>query len=137
MQKKALRTMTIFSLAFVLMLPVVASAEGRHQLVTGRVHTVVVPTYPYWGYGWGWGDPFWAYGPYYPVDTRGQVKIKDADKYDQVYVDGAYAGTVSKVKNMRLNPGNYDIQVSREGRSLINRNVYVVSGKTVHIDING
>ncbi len=137
MHKKALWTAIIFSLTLMLMLPAVASAQVREHHFTGGVHTVVVPTYPYWSYGWGWGDPFWAYGPYYPIDTRGQVKIKDAEKFDQVYVNGAYAGTVKKTKNMRLNPGNYDIQINREGRQLLNRNVYVVSGKTVHIDVNG
>ena len=137
MRKKALRAMTAFSLALMLMVPVIASAQMRaHHFASGGVGTVVVPGYP-WGYGWGWGDPFWSYGPYYPIDNRGKIKIKDADKYDQVYVNGSFAGTVDKLKNMRMDPGNYDIQINRQGRDLVNRRVYVLSGKTVEINVNG
>ena len=137
MQGKALRTAAILSLSLMLMLPVAASAQVREHHFAGGVHTVVVQAYPYWGYGWGWGDPFWSYGPYYPIDTRGKVKIKGADKLDEVYVNGAYAGTVDKLKSMRLDPGHYDIQIRRGGRLLVQRKVYVVSGKTVHIGVNG
>jgi hypothetical protein len=45
-------------------------------------------------------------------------------------------GTVDKLKHMRLDPGNYDIRIEREGRELVSRNIHVFSGKTVKIDVN-
>ena len=137
MRNRGLWRPAIFSLAFLLLLPAVVSANGRGHF--GGFHTVVVPGY--WGYGWGWGypywgDPYWGYGPYYPADTRGQIKIKDADKNDQVYINGAFAGTVEKMRSIKLNPGTYDIRIDRDGRKLVDRNVYVVSGKEVEIHVN-
>jgi len=60
--------------------------------------------------------------PYYY--DRGKVKIKDAFESDQIYINGAFAGTVGKMKSIRLEP-------------VVGRDVYVVTGKTVEIYVNG
>jgi hypothetical protein len=142
MRIKAIRVLTRFSLICLLMLPFAASAEARGHFGR-RGGTVIVPGYslyyPYWGlgWGWGWGGPFWDYGPYYyPAENTGKIKIKDHDKSDQVYINGAYAGTVDNLKDFRLDPGSYSVQIRDNGKVLLNRDIYVVTGKTVEIDVN-
>jgi hypothetical protein len=133
--------MITFFLAFLVGFPLLASAQGRDQrFARPGARVEAVPGFypnPYWGYNWGWGEPFWGYGPYYPLDTTGKIKIKDENKYDQVYVNGAFAGRVEKLKSMYLDPGSYDIRIHRNGKELLSRNVYVIVGKTVEINVNG
>jgi hypothetical protein len=145
MRTPALRFLTKLALAGLLILPLAISAEANERHGGSRGRVVIVPGYsyyyPYYGYpawGWGgyWGNPYWNYAPYYE-ETKGKIKIKDFDKSDQVYIDGAYAGTAGKMKTIKLDPGRYTIQVRRQGTEILNRNVYVVAGKTVEIDFNG
>lgn len=142
MRYQALRVITLSFLICLFAFPVTVSAEAQsHAFAANRA---VVVRYPYrwggWGWGgWGWGwGPYWGgyYGPYYPIDNRGKIKIKDANKFDQVYLNGAYAGTVDKMKNIRLDPGHYKIEVRERGKDIVNRDVYVVTGKTVDINVN-
>jgi hypothetical protein len=137
MRTNALRFLTKLFLGFLLVLPFAASAE-THEHYRGGGQVVIIPrysyAYPYWG--WGWGGPFWDDGPYYYENT-GWIKIKDPNKSDEVLVNGAYAGTVAKMKTMKLSPGNYTIQIRREGKELLNRSIYVVVGKTVEINLDG
>ena len=137
MKRKAFWTITLSFVVLLLALPLEASAEGHVSAFIGT-RPVVIHSYPYWGWGGPWGDPFWGgyYGPYY-YDLRGKIKIKDDNKYDQVYLNGAYAGTVDKLKNMRLDPGRYTVQIRQQGKPVVDRQVYVVSGKTVEIHVNG
>jgi len=141
MRENALRLLTKLFLSCLLILPLTASAETRGHFRGGR-HVVIVPSYSYaypywgWGWGWGWGGPFWDDRPYYYENTGG-IKIKDHNKTDEVLINGAYAGTVGKMKTMKLSPGNYTIQIRREGTDLLNRSIYVVAGKTVEINLDG
>jgi len=140
MRNTALRFLTKFALVSLLMLPFVVSAEA-HGHFGGGGRAIIVPHYsyyhPYWGYGgWGWANPYWGYGPYYYED-KGTIKIKDHDKSDQVYINGAFAGIAEKMKNIKLDPGQYTIQIRRQGNELLNRSVYVIAGKTVEIDVGG
>lgn len=104
-------------------------------------HHRVVVVAPAWG--WGWYSPFWspypyAYG-YYPAQPTGEVKIDTKAKDAEVFIDGAYAGTVGKLKNkMDLRPGTYDIELRQEGQTTYSEKVYVVAGKTLHLrpDLN-
>jgi hypothetical protein len=126
-----------------LLFPFALSSEARERF-GGRGRAVIVPGYSYyypyrawgWGMGWGWGNPYGDYQPYYQ-DAKGKIKLRDYVKSDQVYIDGAYAGTADKMKTIKLDPGRYTIEIRRQGTELINRSVYVVAGKTVEIDING
>jgi hypothetical protein len=111
-------------MAAVMMAPLAAYARGR----------VFVGT----GFGWGY-SPYW--GPYpYPYGYYGYGPATGALKFDtkvkdaEVYIDGAYAGTVGKLKTMYLRPGSYNIEVRAPGRTQFDKKVYVAAGKTLHLN---
>jgi PEGA domain len=89
------------------------------------------------GFGWGY-SPYW--GPYYPYGYYGYGPASGAVKFDtkvkdaEVYIDGAYAGTVGRLKTMHLRPGSYDIEVRAPGRTQFDKKVYVAAGKTLHLN---
>jgi hypothetical protein len=107
------------------------------------------PWYPYYGYGyypaWGpWGlyDPFWyspwihpglytgfGYGP-----GMGEVKLTSSDREAAVYIDGAYAGPVHKLKSIWLEPGAYNLEVRDTDGHSYERRIYVLSGKALRVD---
>lgn len=95
--------------------------------------------YPY--YASAFWDPFWGpFGPYsyYPADLaygngKGQIELKADPKTAEVYIDGAYAGTVQHLKNFWLDPGAYDVSISAAGREPFQQRVYVLTGKTLNI----
>jgi hypothetical protein len=62
------------------------------------------------------------------------VKFDTSVKDAEVYIDGAYAGTVGKLKTMYLRPGSYDIEVRAPGRTQFDKKVYVAAGKTLHLN---
>jgi hypothetical protein len=122
-------------MATLLLAPVAAFA--RPGVVFFRPAPVVV-VHP--GFGWGWG-PYWAspyWGPYYGyydnLPTTGSLKFDTHDKDAEVYVNGAYAGTVGKLKTMHLRQGSYDIEVRGQGRSQFDQKVYIAAGKTLHLN---
>lgn len=97
------------------------------------------PWYGPWGYGY-W--PYFAYDPYFyhpfygtGFSRRagmGEIRLRSVRKNAEVFIDGAYAGTVSELKTMWLDPGAYDLELRAGGESF-RRRVYVLSGKTLHI----
>jgi hypothetical protein len=62
------------------------------------------------------------------------VKFDTSVKDAEVYIDGAYAGTVGKLKTVHLQPGSYDIEVRAPGRTQFDKKVYVAAGKTLHLN---
>ena len=96
--------------------------------------------YGYYPYYAGWFDPLWApFSPYYyPASfsygsDKGEVVLKADPKDAAVYIDGAYAGTVQRLKNIWLDPGAYDVSLSAAGRQPFHQRVYVLTGKTLNI----
>ena len=94
--------------------------------------------YPYYGAAF---NPFWApLSPYYyPAsfsygDDKGQIELKADPKNAWVYIDGAYAGTVQRLKNIWLDPGAYDLSIRADGREPFQQRVYVLTGKTLNIN---
>jgi hypothetical protein len=111
--------------------------------------------FPYYGYGfypyasyapfyspfaYGFYDPF--YGPYYSglfpgnvgyAPSKGEVKLGNAGKRAQVYLNGAFAGPADKLKSMWLDPGAYDLSVFVPGGQKFDQRIYVISGKTLKI----
>jgi len=89
---------------------------------------------PLWG---GWYDPW--FGPYYapvyfaPAIDKGQVNLQTSDKSAEVYIDGAYAGTASKLKNFWLDPGVYQLEVRPAGQTPQEKRIYVLTGKTLKL----
>ncbi len=141
MRKTALRFLTKFALAGLLVLPFAGIAKAHERFEGGERRVVIVPSYsyyrPYWGWGWGWGwSPYRDY-PTYSYPTRGTVKIHDHNKYDQVYINGAYAGIVDKMKNIKLDPGHYTVEIRQQGKVIRSQSVYVVAGKSVDIEVEG
>jgi len=79
--------------------------------------------------------PYWgpAYGGYYAGPTAGQVKLETKVKDAGVFINGAYAGTTRQNKSMYLRPGTYNIEIREAGTTRFAEKVYVVAGKTLHL----
>jgi hypothetical protein len=108
-----------------LMAPLAASA---------RVGIFVGPRF-----GWGWYSPYWGpypyeYGYYGYAPATGAVKFDTGVKDADVYINGAYAGTVGKLKTINLRPDSYDIEVRAPGRTEFDEKIYVAAGKTLHLN---
>lgn len=93
--------------------------------------------YPYYAAAF---DAFWApLGPYYYPGSfaygsdKGQIDLRADPKDAQVYIDGAYAGTVQRLKNIWLDPGAYDLSLRAAGREPFQQRIYVLTGKTLNI----
>jgi hypothetical protein len=120
------KLMFVLVTATLLMAPLAASA---------RVAVFVGPRIGWGGYSPFWGPYPYGYGyGYYGAPATGAIKfdthVKDAD----VYINGAFAGTVGKLKTVNLRPGSYDIEVRAPGRSQYDEKVYVAAGKTLHLN---
>jgi hypothetical protein len=121
----------ILAASLMTLAPISASAAVRGFVVVGR------PYYggfyrPFWGPYWGaYYGPAWGWGYYAPNagDVKLDTKVKDA----QVFVNGAYAGTTHENKTMHLRPGNYNIEIKENGKTMYGEQVYVVAGKTLHL----
>jgi len=87
--------------------------------------------------GYGFYGPYWGpgyYAPYVAYSNAGTVKIDSKVKDAEVFVNGAYAGTIKDNKTMHLRQGNYTIEVRHAGETTFSENVYVTAGKTLHIN---
>jgi hypothetical protein len=87
-------------------------------------------------FGYGFYGPYWGpgyYAPYAAYSNAGTVKIDSKAKDAEVFINGAYAGTIKDNKTMHLRQGNYTIEVRRAGETAFSENVYVTAGKTLHI----
>ena len=105
-----------------------AAAFGR------PVRVFVAPVYGWGGYSPYWGPYPYGYGYYGYAPATGAVKFDTDVKDAEVYIDGAYAGTVGKLKTVNLRPGSYDIEVRALGRTQFDKKVYVAAGKTLHLN---
>jgi hypothetical protein len=102
---------------------------------------------PFGPYGFYPGDwvyssftyPLWGPYPFYPAGSlaynsgRGEIRLTAEPKQAEVYIDGAYAGTADRLKNMWLDPGAYDLTVTSKDRESFHQRVYVLSGKSLKI----
>jgi hypothetical protein len=88
------------------------------------------PAYGPWGYG-----PYGGYYGGYPYALRpnaGQIKIDTARKDAQVFINGAYAGTVKETKSLWLRQGTYDLELRSGGEKFATK-VFVINGKTLKV----
>jgi hypothetical protein len=121
----------ILAAALMTLVPVSASAAARF-VVVGR---------PYYGGGFYYGgfyNPFWGsyWGPgygYFP--NSGEVKLDTKLKDASVFINGSFAGSTHDNKTMHLRPGNYNIEIREGAQTLLGEKVYVVAGKTLHLQI--
>jgi hypothetical protein len=63
----------------------------------------------------------------------GEVKLNDAPKEASVYLDGAFAGEVAKLKSMWLEPGVYQVEVRDDSGATWEKKIYVLSGKKLDL----
>jgi hypothetical protein len=103
--------------------------------------------YGYYGYPYAYGYPFgYAYGypgygyygyPGYVVAGRptGGVRITDAPRNAEVYVDGYYAGIVDDFdgvfQHVDLEPGPHKIEIRAQGHDAMAFDVRVEPGQTI------
>jgi hypothetical protein len=120
-----------------------AYAQRRVRVYRSRPAVVFSTGFYYWPsygpYNWGWYPyPFGFYPPYYAYrdylsSARVQVRPRDA----QVYVDGYFAGMVDDfdglLQRLRVEPGEHEIQLYREGYRTISQKVLFRPGETYHI----
>lgn len=119
-----------------------ASSRPSHSWIrfggfyVGAGYSQFFGAYPYFGsYDPLLLPPIYAPGfftgyPYGP--TLGAVRIQRPDKDTWVFLDGALAGRADKLKEMWLDPGVYNLELRRDGRSLAQK-IYVLSGKTLKV----
>jgi len=87
-----------------------------------------------------WGDPFWGFYPSFPNDyfrqgsAKGELKLSSVPKNALVYLNGGYAGTAEHLKIFWLDAGVYDLEISVPDGHRYQQRVYVLTGKTLHID---
>jgi hypothetical protein len=124
MKKKLLLTCMVATLLFI---PAAAQAWGRVGFFVGP------------GFGWGWYGSYWGpypygyYGAYYGPST-GAVKFDTKIKDAQVFIDGAFAGTVGQLKTLHLRPGTYNLELRAPGGMRYAERIYVARGKTLHVN---
>jgi hypothetical protein len=111
----------------------ITAAVMMAPLAAHASRVIVAPAFG-WGYSPYWGAYPYPYGYYGYAPATGGVKFDTSVKDAEVYIDGAYAGTVGKLKTMYLRPGSYDIEVRAPGRTQFDKKVYVAAGKTLHLN---
>lgn len=121
-----MRSKLLVALCCLLLVPI-PNAQRRVVVVRPLYVYHYDPFWDPWYYGPGY-IPAYNYGP-----EQGQVKFQDFDKHDEVYINGAFAGSMDKVKNLHLNPGSYDLVVKSHHEQILERRVYVLPGKTLKI----
>jgi hypothetical protein len=112
----------------------ITAALMMAPLAAHASRVIVAPAFGWGGYGPYWGPYPYPYGYYGYTPATGAVKFDTSVKEAEVYIDGAYAGTVRKLKTMYLRPGSYDIEVRAAGRTQFDKKVYVAAGKTLHLN---
>ena len=138
--------------ALLMMAPLAAHAQPVRVIVGPRFFRpapVRVFVGPRVGFRFGWAAPYWgprvypgywgpyAYAPVYEYTNPGptgavrfDTNVNDA----QVYIDGAYAGTVGNLKTMALQPGSYNIEVKAPDGAQFAQKVFISPGETLHLN---
>lgn len=93
-----------------------------------------------------WFDPFW-YEPYwhrpyvYPYEyenpTTGTLKFRvdpEGKAEAQVYINGGLASEFKHKHSLRLDPGEYRIEVRKPGYQSQTQTVHVIAGETLRLD---
>ena len=114
----------ILAASLMTLVPVSAPAAVRGFVMVGR---------PYYG---GIYRPYWGPvgGGYYASNLNaGEIKLDTKVKDAGVFINGAYAGTTHQNKSMHLRPGSYNIEIKEAGSTRYAEKIYVVAGKTLHL----
>ena len=124
------------------LLATIPAAEARGGYRGGYRGGVTVRPY-FGGYysPWGYGYPGYGgyYGGYYGGfginvhRNQGKLKIDTKQKDAEVYLNGSFAGSAKDMKSTWLKEGTYDLEVRGPGGERYAKQIYVVSGKTIHV----
>ena len=116
------------------MMLLVAAAAMTLAPMTASAARVVVFGGPGF-YGPGFYGSYWGpYGrPVYGYTSLGEVKIDTKSKNGEVFVNGAFAGSTKDARTMHLVQGTYNIEVRQSGAPVLNEQVFVTAGKTIHL----
>ena len=124
----------------------IANAKPRVRLGgvnVGAGYAYTTGYYPYFGFPYLYDPLFFGfvhpgfYGGFAYGPNMGEVRLHSEDKSAAVYLDGAYAGEVSKLKHMWLEPGAYNLEVRSGGHAKFERRIYVLSGKKLDLPVAG
>jgi hypothetical protein len=130
--------------------PSEAYAQRRGRVYRYRPSIVVSAGFHYWpSYGYyypafgpyygGWYPyPYGFYPPYYyAYDYLSSARVQVTPRDAQVYVDGYFAGMVDDFdgifQRLRLDPGEHDLQLYREGYRTISEKILFRPGQTYRI----
>lgn len=125
------KTLLVLTAAMMSLIPMSASAAFRGGVVVANRPFYGGGFYrPYWGGYWGPG-----YAPAYIANPNaGEVKLETKVKNAEVFINGSFAGTTHDNKTMHLRPGSYRIEIREEGSTRFAEQIYVVAGKTLHLN---
>jgi len=84
------------------------------------------------GYYGFYQGPYWGPG-YYAYPNLGEIKIETKSKEDEVFINGAFAGSTKDSKTFHLRPGTYNVEVRHGGQPQLSEKVFVAAGKTLHL----
>jgi PEGA domain len=117
------KVMILFAAVAMAMIP--ASASAARIFVGGG-----------FGYGpyWGPGPYYWGPAGYYYGPPTGEIKVDTKVKDAEVWINGAFAGTVKDAHTLHLRPGTYAVEVRHAGQEVLSQQVFVAAGKTVHLN---
>ena len=108
-----------------------ADEEGRRIRLGGAgVNAAYINGPGFWS-PWYWG-PWGSRHGFSWRPATGEVKLSGAPKDALIFLDGGFAGSVSKLKRMWLEPGAYNLEI-RDGDKRWQKRVFVLSGKTVQL----
>lgn len=120
-------------------------AYAQRRVYRSRPAIYVSSGYYYWPaygpYNWGWYPypyPFGYYPPYYAYrDYLSSARVQVTPRDAQVYVDGYFAGMVDDfdgfLQRLRIEPGEHQIQLYREGFRTITEKVLFRPGETYRL----
>ena len=125
-----------------------AQSRGGHRRGGGGRATVVVSPF-YYGYGYGFYDPFWGprwspfgwYGSYYNSNSydanTGSARLQVKPRTAEVYVDGYLAGTVDDfdgaLQRLNLPAGEHTLTLFLEGYQTMTQKVLFRPGATLNL----
>ncbi len=133
--------------------PAAAQAQRRRAVRRVPVRTVAVgvgvfPAYygyyrPWlyggwspFGYPYGWHPAYYGY-PYGGFYADASVRVQVEPKETEVYIDGAWAGTVDDFdgffQRLRLEPGEHHVQLYLEGHRTMQQKIYLQPNGTFRI----
>jgi hypothetical protein len=117
---------------------------GGIHVGAGLLYSSGYPYLPWWRsyYDPLFYDPFFACPAAFPLyrsgtnrDHVGRVKLKNLAEDAQVFIDGGLAGSGADLKSFYLDPGAYSLSIQRRGYESFEMKLYVLSGKTLHIEV--